>query len=439
MIKKILILCFVLIKITSAVNASGSCLISNWPSNSLSKYLETNKKIIQNITNEISSSDFSSNKSNYIGKSIKENIIWTFNDISKSINDNIVWMFNSIINWTGYMSYFNYYVIFPIGNDITKEVRRDYKMLENEWEWLNKFLEVIAKKWYNLEITNACDWIQNCNLEWTVMDIVWELIKNQSYIIDIYRRAVTWSITEEENNNTLIIVDNENNKFVKDIIKHYWIWNNCVSSEDSFFTKIRKQTELIWDYNKTYKNWIQEWKDAIALINWDNVTPEYEEQLLIQELARQWISWSRAQAIRDNLNNYNSNWNFSEENNFVSNTFNHLWNQIYDEVEKFDKNVIQEFKKMWDEQTTRSITSLLDDNDKVKVNIHITESVSEIYNSELPFIEIWDKNSILIRTDIINMHNNLNNWNKTLKKLCEVAVKICNDQSRWEWLCWTCN
>jgi hypothetical protein len=41
-------------------------------------------------------------------------------------------MYNKILNWDNYNSYFDYYVIFPLSNDVTMEVKRDYSSLENE-------------------------------------------------------------------------------------------------------------------------------------------------------------------------------------------------------------------------------------------------------------------------------------------------------------------
>lgn len=417
MIKKILIICSILI-ITSHVNAAGSCLIKDWPSDLLSKYLENNKIVILNITNEISSSNIKSDT---------------------KIKDNIIWIFNEIINIEWYVSYFNYYLIFPISNDITKEVKRDYKLLEKEWEWLNKYLKIISKKWYNIQIKNACKWIneENCNLEWNALKIIWELIQNQSYIIDIYRKAVMWN--KNINNNNLILVDNVNNKFINDIITNYWNWDNCVDSEEGFFAKISTAIKEIWNYNNKYKDWIKEWTDAIDLLNWSTSTDELEKELLTAELARQWIWWKRADAILWNLEKYNKNWWYSKENNFISNTYRYLWEVIKEEVAKFNINVIDKFNNMWGDEKTKTITSILSDWEKVKVNMNIANSVSQIYNSELPYMELWDKNSILIRTDIINMHNNLNNWINTLKKTCEISVKICNDQDSWNWLCWSCN
>jgi hypothetical protein len=152
MIKKISIFILVLLMATSWVNATGSCLISDWTSESLKKYLKNNQIIIRNITNSI--------------KTANENS-------DSKIKDNLIWMFNNIINWTWYTSYFIYYVSFPLSNDISKEVKRDYSILEKEWKWLNNFLKVIAKKEYNIQIENVCEWIDTeCNLNWTSIEII---------------------------------------------------------------------------------------------------------------------------------------------------------------------------------------------------------------------------------------------------------------------------
>jgi len=415
MIKKIIILCFIFISLTSRVFSAGNCLISSWPASIIDDYIKNNEIVIKNITNQIKDPNTES---------------------KKSIKENITSLFNDFINWTWYGSYFKYYVVFPLSNDISKEVKRDYKLLDKQWESLNKYLKIIAKKWYNINIKTACDWIsENCELDWKAIDIIWKLIKNQSKVIDIYRRIVMWEISWTWEDFGLILVDSDN--FITQMVTHYWAWNNCTDSEDSFFGTIIEKIKNIWTLNEQGKKWMEEWKEAIALLNWSKPTNKLEEELLTKELSRQWISWEKAEAILWNLKKFNQNWGYSKDNNFITNSFNHLKDTIDYEVKKFKTNVIDEFKNSAKKLPTKSINSLLNEKDTVNINQFIAESVSQVYNNELPFIEIWDKNAITIRTDIINIHNNLNNWIIKLSKLIEVSEKVCDDQSTWEWKCTT--
>lgn len=419
MTKKILILFLIIISQTSITNATGDCLILNTTSPVITKYLENNRKVIRNITNEITSSNEKPD----------------LNLKNKSLA-----MINNLISLEWYISYFEYYVSFPISNDISNEVKRDYRLLESEWEWLNSYLKTISNKWYNNPIKNACNWVTNCELSWSSFEIVWKLIQNQSKIINLYRQAVMWDLKDTTKIEWLILVDNKDNKFITELINNYWYWNNCTASEWSFFAKIWKKIKSIWDYENNYKNWVNEWKEAIALLYWkwnNSKKNEYEEDLLKKELSRQWIYWDKAEIILKNLQDFNSNWWYNSNNNFISNTYDNFKSQIIKEKEKFNTNVIDEFKNLAKQTDTKPITSILNEQEKVKVNKFIAESVSKVYNSELPFIEISNQNSLLIRTDIINMHNNLNNSINKLNELYKISEKVCNDQDTWNWICTT--
>lgn len=198
----------------------AECLIKDDTADFLSEYITNEQKIISNITSQIKSSSEEENTN-----------IW----------DYMLWVFNNLISWEWYKSYFLYYVYFPLWHDITKEVKRDYSLLENEKDWLDKYLNFITKKWYNFQIENVCEWVsQDCNLYWTSVDIIAKLIKNHSSIMNIYRKSVMWDISSEDEYD-LILVNNENNNFINDMINYYWLGNNCEDSEDSFFATIWKK------------------------------------------------------------------------------------------------------------------------------------------------------------------------------------------------------
>ena len=418
MIKRICIT-FLVFFIFSLKVCSADCLIKDKSANSLSKYIDNNRKIITNITKWISNSDIkrSSNTKNHILNNL-----------------------NKLITWDNYGSYFDYYVIFPISNDISKEVWRDYYLLENEWEWLTNYLNKIVKLWYdNILIEDVCNWIQEkCDFSWTSSKIIWKLIKNQSEIINIYRLTVMWKMTNYEKEKILQLVDNS--VFINELEKNYWYWKNCTTSKWSFFTQILDKIKKIDFANADYKKWIKEWKDAWALLIWNrpwkNWNPELEKKLLQKELSRQWISWSKAEAILGNLERFNqTDWGWlTIDNNFITNSFKHLGQSIQREITKFQKNIIKEFSK---DKSSENITihNFLNKNEENKLTENIATQISEIYNKELPFIAIWDTNTDMIRVDIIDIHNNLNDSIEILEKLIPISEKVCNDQDRGNGRC----
>ncbi len=413
----ITLLIFLSFNINLSFAEDWACNIWDSTAEVLSNYIKNNQTIIQNITNEISSSNVNQESSNKFTR-----------------------LYNNIINWTWYKSYFNYYVVFPLTNDIPIEVQRDYNILDNEWKWLEKYLKTISKKWYDIEINNEtlCDWVeQNCNiLNWNAISIVWELIKNQSKIIDIYRRAVMWDLKKSDEIWDLLLVDNTNNVFVEEIINNYWLGNNCVKSENSFFAQIKNAVTEIWELNEEWKKWIEDWQEAIALIRWEKDTEELEKELLANELSRQWISWDRAKAILNNLEEFNNEWWFSIENNFITNTFEYFTDSITRQFSQFKTDIIDSF---WDnfEKESIKITTVIDDKDTSEINQIISESVATLYNTELQFAWLSNQESILIRADVLEMHTNLNKSIKILKELIPVAEKVCDKQDKWNWACTT--
>jgi hypothetical protein len=320
------------------------------------------------------------------------------------------------------------------------EVKRDYSSLENEWKWLTNYLDKIIKLWYdNIVIDNICDWItsEECSLGWTSLEIVWALIKNQANIINIYRLIVMWDTTLEDEEKFFQLVNNST--FIDELKSNYWFWNNCAASKWSFFATIMEKIKNIDLKNASYKSWVKEWKDAWELLMWTKTDEKLEENLLRDELANQWISWSRADAVVWNLKRFNQTWWYSIDNNFITNTFKYLAKSIEREIKQFKKDVFSDF---WKDSNTKtiSINNILGKDDEHKLNTSIAKKVSEMYNNELPFIAIWDTNTEMIRVNIIDMHNNLNeSINMLNKETCPNAKITCESQDSWNWNCWKCN
>lgn len=417
MIKKIIITLFIFLTLNSSVFWSD-CSIWDETWEEITQYINNIDKIIKNITTEISNSDAETNK---------------------NTKDGILNMFNKIVSWENYDSYFDYYITFPLSNDISKEVKRDYKLLEKKWEWLTEYLEKIVELWYDeISITNACEWItEECNLFWTASEVTWQLIKNHTKVINVYRLVVMWDITTNDGEYKLQLVDN--NSFIDNLIEHYWYWNNCTASDWSFFATIKESIQNINFKNDNYKEWVKEWKDAWALLVWNKTDDEYqqiEKELLKEELGNQWIAWTRAEWVLENLEKYNQSGWFTPDNNFLTNSFWHLKDSITREITEFKKDIFEEFLE--DSSTdTIPIHHLLTKDEEFELTENIAKSVSELYNNELPFLYIWDSNTEMIRTDIIDMHNNLTDSINILNELQAVSEKVCNDQSRWEGKCTT--
>jgi len=325
--KKILSTFFALVILSSysiTRAAEESCLIEHSPAPVLSEYIINNKTIIKNITKEIKETE----KAGSIKKAL---------NYSQS---NIIKTYNEMISWWNYGSYFNYYIIFPVGNDITYQVKRDYRTLEASNEALNKYLKNTIKRGYSrIELTEekVCKWIKtNCNLSWTVDSVLWDIIKNNSQILHMYRKTITWNNKDFENIDELILINTQalqekNSNGENYMVQYYWKGNNCTKLKGKFFDRIKKLKERIIETSKWSNKGVQNWKDAWALASWidSDKEKEIEKKLLAQELGRQWISPDAATATLGALDTFNEEW-FTPSTllNPIVNTYKYIENSV---------------------------------------------------------------------------------------------------------------
>jgi hypothetical protein len=401
--------------------AAETCLIEDSPAPALLEYIQNNRKVVQNITKQVSAQ---------AAKREKTNII---ND-----GRNIARLFNKLISWDGYFSYFDYYIIFPLSNDVAYEVKRDHRMLEGEETWLNKYLKSITKNWYSdISITKdqVCAWVNNCKITTgSADDIMGKLIKNNSKVLDLYRKAVM-SQNIDFNASSLILVE----KNFKEEIEKYYSGNKCPTYLENIKKRISEIQYVTSGSEKAAKRWIDAWN----LLTWvdSDQEIELERKLLAQELQRQWVSTSATESALKNLNKYNKWWGYSLENNFITNSFNHLKDSITRELERFNEDVLidSDAKEQGQETEQNSINNLLQSDKKHNINLNIAKRISELYNSEIPFAAISETNTDKLKSRIINLHNNLNSSINTLSTICEYSVKVCTDQDKGSWTCGKCD
>lgn len=435
--KKILSTFFALVILSSysiTRAAEESCLIEHSPAPVLSEYIINNKTIIKNITKEIKETE----KAGSIKKAL---------NYSQS---NIIKTYNEMISWWNYGSYFNYYIIFPVGNDITYQVKRDYRTLEASNEALNKYLKNTIKRGYSrIELTEekVCKWIKtNCNLSWTVDSVLWDIIKNNSQILHMYRKTITWNNKDFENIDELILINTQalqekNSNGENYMVQYYLKGNNCTKLKGKFFDRIKKLKERIIETSKWSNKGVQNWKDAWALASWidSDKEKEIEKKLLAQELGRQWISPDAATATLGALDTFNEEW-FTPSTllNPIVNTYKYIENSVTEQYKRFKKDVFDDIKESNTE--TKSISELIDNSEQNNVDANIARSIAETYTSLIPITAETEVKTASLESRITNLHNNLNLSIKTLSEAtCKNAVKVCNQQDKGNWNCWKCN
>lgn len=430
--KKIILTFFVLLVSYNQVLASG-CLIKDKSAPVLFEYLQNNRDVIKNITWEISKTSTNNEKS----------LSWNISNEYEKVKSSWLKIYNEIFNFDSYYSYFNYFAVFPIKNEIPIEIKRDYNILLNEWNWIKSYLETVLKTWKSeIKVSDPCKWINNCNIEKdsTAWFIIWKLIANNDAILDLYRNTVIWEIYKNPTEITLV-----NNNFFLEIEKHYSItsYSKCSEEEWWFFHRIYTEwIQLINENIKLWKDWIKKWQEAIDLLLWNDTTNEkyveLEKRLLKEELWKQWIYWDSQTNMLNALDRYNIEWWFSENNNFIVNTFNNTRIKLEKKLKEFKEEVIWDFfEKKWEENI--NITNILDAQ-KNSINTNeIKESIDRVYLEMMSLEWISEMNTTNVRNRIINVHIDLSNSINTLELTCPKAVQVCNEQDHWRWNCWKCN
>ena len=111
----------------SQIYAAGDemCVIQNGPSEELVQYIQSNRQVIINLKNIISQKVTDQTGQTSV-QQIKEQVTQDGKKVSR--------IFNTIATWDGYFSYFQYYVTYPLLNDVPYEVKRDHTLLLQEGE-----------------------------------------------------------------------------------------------------------------------------------------------------------------------------------------------------------------------------------------------------------------------------------------------------------------
>lgn len=400
-----------------------ACSIKNSTAMVLEKYINNNRKVISNITSEISKKRI--NK--------EDDII----DQLKNDSNTIIRIFSEAFNWEWFFSSFYYYAIFPITNEMPHEIMRDNNLLEKESEWLKNYLKKIIKFWNSeIIIDNACNWITNyCEFNWNASDIIWKLIKNNWIITSIYRQVVTGS---NINDSEIFLVDQKN--FIKDLKESYW-WNTIPSCSEEwwFMEKIKKAISKITELNKIWEKWKEDWINAWQMLMWTMSNKQYlkeERRILKEELDRQWLPINNQNILLRNLKNYNEGWWFSINNNFLTNTYYSLSNSITTNFNSFEESISQ----MFIDKKTVSVSDLQTVTNQNDISLNIAKNIEEVFQSQKLFISIEDINTAKTRAKIIEFHNNLIQSSKVLEETCNISVeKVCKKQGIWLWNCWKCN
>ncbi len=445
------IITLILLSLYPSTFAAWACLIKDQTAPIIVDYIKNNRVIIKNITKDIvknaNKKDDEKIKEQEAAKTSFDkkvlNIKNKFKDAWEKLTNEwneISSIFNDIFNFTGYHSYFKYYVNFPLFNEVPFQVKRDYAKLDKENKWLVEYIKKINQKWEtNIIIENPCKGISKgmdaCKekLKWKKTgDIIWKLIKNNDLILDLYRLTIIWE-TSDTTISDLLLVDNN---FILDLNKYYGkkSVSACNEEKEWFFKQITDAIKDIKLLNKQSEDWIKKWKDAYALLIWNkpDEAKKIEQSKLRKYLNDKWIPSDKQAILNKNLEAYNSEW-FSLNNNFIENSYNSTLKKTKKDWELWKKQNIWDTIPKWTKQINTALIKNVTSNAKITQNIQ--SQITTLYVNEIPFAAAWDIHTESLRSKIINSHLNLQDSINVLEKTIEVSQKVC--RSQWWW--WKCN
>ncbi len=394
-----------------------SCKIKSSPSKELNEYLKNIRKIISNINSNLPQKEI--------------------NSLDKS-NSEALRLWNSIFSWNDYFTEWSFKVQEPLLNNIPRPIIRDNKLLTNEIEKLNRLMSLYAKRWFldlNINSTKICEWIDNCKISNNIWKALIKIISSTKDLRLLIQKAATDKKLEEECKNIIWISEKKCRK----------IFNDYLDAKQECVDDNKKESILkIWLNFKYTENWIKKWKDAWALLTWNNTLDNYEEiekNLLKKELSKQWLSWHQTQQILDNLNEYNWKWwvvhkGFTLNNNPISNITKTILKAVdknqLGELEIFKKSITELFKNKQKEASISQINQTFQEKKKENISNY---NINTVYEQMIPLAQAQDLDTNQIVREIIIMNIEISQANNILDKTIPLSQETCNQQDQWNWNC----
>lgn len=410
------------------------CNINEWSADILKKYIVDLRTVITNVSSSLMKEKSQLEKNNWVSK-----------DLS-AVKNRLIKAYNLVIDWNWYMSYFNFYVTYSLNSEYVGEIWRDYKKLETESKWIDRYIKMVADKWYSdivLDKEVVCKWVTDCKSWWTVLEILTSLYNNNEKLMDYYRLSIMWD--EKDFDKEFLLVW-DNSVFKTEFNKYYNKNTTALCSfnwsEGSFYKRAFKQIQNISKYQDSMDKWMKEWQEAINLMNWFNDKTrerQNERDLLRKELGRQWLSWKASAKILSNLDEYNKNWWFTQNNNFVSNSVTYFTDSVKYQVDVFNDYIKKEYLNKANKDPKKNPNTNLgrawDIDKNLQTVAWINKKLSELYN--LQYQTIWAQENVAEKYiwQIIELHEEINTATNIFISTKKKAEKVCDDQKKWEWLC----
>jgi len=408
--------------VSGVVADCGECKIKSGPPEVLDEYIDTLQEVLDNVTSEIVQNDENEKTSS--------NYQWVTN-VYEGLKSRLHEGLSLFTNWDGYYEYFDYYVIYGIKNEYVPEIRRDHTSLQKQSTQIDQYLKIalnINIKDTYLTKEQVCGDIENCDFEGSLIKVLGMLRNNNEKVLTYYRMSITGKKHSFKDHIELVSED-----FFTEFNEYYneYTTENCSACAGSFKDRISNAISKISNLQESAKDGIKEWQDAIAILNGSLDEREYERlerELLEEELSRQWVSSKGSQAVLKNLDRYNETWGFTSDNNFITNSFAYFLDSIQSEIDDFRDSVLAQYKGT--DKKSVPIQAFNKNTQDFRITKSVEESISELYQKELPYAQMEDESTESLQARIIQLHYDLTKAIEMLDNAVPVSEKVCNDQAR---------
>lgn len=399
---------------TFANECSHTCRIQDSPSPALEQYLNNVSKVVNNVSSAISSSERETS-------SIERN------------QESILASLSQVINFTGFFSSFDFYVAIPITQEVPYPIRRDHERLQQENERLSRLLESITRRWYgNARVDNPCEGVTDrCNLTGSARYVLTVLLKNNKKITDMYRLSIADNMYLSETDFLLVPNNFESefqNSYNQDTL------SDCSQCDGSYMDRIQESIDRISHLNIWGTEGIRKWREAWALLTgaaWDSMRTQEEDRLLREYLWWQWISGDAADAVTDNLQNYNSGG--LSTSNPLFNSANYTFSRAEEDVNTFVEGAIQNYLDTSRERIPIVIVNSTAS--EIATTQDLETTIAELYENQLPFAAVQDTRVSQIISKIIRMHYSLADSINILDGTVKVSEQVCDSQWQGQGRC----
>lgn len=407
----------------SASECSQTCEISDAPAPALTEYFTNLTEITSNVTQAISEYESELDEDRP-----------TTNSRSQERN-RVMAALNSILSFRDYFWSFEYNIILPITNELPSEVRRDHTRIESQTERLTNLLESTARRSRtHIIVEDVCEGISHCSFwDESVQAVLTAIIQNNQKVGQLYRASVLDKPQLATDRNFILVADD----FISQIESHYNkdTLTACSSCEDGFLGTIREKIQDISFKNSDYKEWVQKWRDAWAMLRWWSASwgPDQarrEAEAIDSHLSAQWMDTEQADIIIGNQERYDAGGLSSTDP--LSNASSQAVAQTQQERKTFDETLAEAERNR---QNAIPYLNIIRVDTQTKDEEEISDSIASLYNDQLPYAYVQDTVAQELQSRIIRMHLDLVFTANLLWKQTSKTEKLCNKQATWRGKC----